>query len=393
MGWAASPYMLSYRTILFFVAALSGITISGLGKVRWPLVASIILVNIALWLMPRVLDILRKRNAEAELGAKQLQAGNYPEAEAALTAALGKAVRGGSSSAQVELLWGLAAAQRKQGKAFEGEQSIRAAMVLLSEADTTASKRHRARCLDLLAELAEDGRNYPQAQKLLQESIALEESLKRPSAELLAKRRQRLALAHVRARDFEGAAPQFARAVALHEQAFGPEHIETGKALSEIGIALEREGDFTEAVKTLERGIEIQRNALGPDTTEIAESVFHLAMAYDQSGNMARAAEQFERLLHICERTVGVDSGQGVVLFHLARLHLAMGRLASAEEYAVSAIPILEQDPKAEYASTFDTLASIYDNAGRSADAEEARRKARAAWRLVNGGRSREALA
>jgi tetratricopeptide (TPR) repeat protein len=385
--------MLSYRTILYLVGGLSILAISGMGGVRWSVVVSIIGLNVCLWLMPRVLDRLQRRNTDATLGLKQLQAGNYREAEEPLRRAVGQAVQRRSSSTQIELLWALAESQRKQGKTGEAEQSIRTAIVLLSEADTTANKRNKARCLDLLAELAVDGTNYPQAQQLLQESLAIEESLKRPDIEALAKRRQRLALAHVRAHDFEGATPHFARALELHEKAFGPEHIETGKALAEIGIALERAGDFVEAVKKLERGLEIQRKTLGPEATEISESVFHLAMAYDQSGNLERAAEQFERLLRICERTVGVDSGQGIVLFHLSRLHLALGRLASAEEYALSAIPILEQDPGPEYAAAFETLSGIYASAGRAGDAEEARQRARSAWKDVSKSRSREAMA
>src|SRR5260370_44457 len=86
----------------------------------------------------------------------------------------------------------------------------------------------------------------------------VEESLAKPDAERLAKRRQKLALAYHHAGDHAAAVPHFDRALELHEQAFGPDHSETGKMLSETGAALHKAGDHAEALRRLERALQIQ---------------------------------------------------------------------------------------------------------------------------------------
>src|SRR5207344_1160080 len=103
-----------------------------------------------------------------------------------------------------------------------------------------------------------DTGNHPQEQQILQESLKIEEGLPKPNQEVLARRRQQLALAFHYARDYAAAAPHFARSLELHEKAFGSDHAETGRMLTEFGAAQQREGNHAQALMNLERALRIQ---------------------------------------------------------------------------------------------------------------------------------------
>jgi tetratricopeptide (TPR) repeat protein len=71
---------------------------------------------------------------------------------------------------------------------------------------------------------------------------------------------------------------------------------------------------------------------------------------------------------------------------HLSRLSASLGRLARAEETALSAILILERSPGSKLAAALESLGAIYERADRRDDAaklyeraKEVRKFARAA--------------
>jgi tetratricopeptide (TPR) repeat protein len=370
--------MLPYRTILYIVTILSLLSVAGMRQIGSALFFSITMINISMWSWPHIAKWLKEKNKYALEGEKQLHAGNYKEAEAALLMAVDDAeLRRRRPLKRAELLSSLAEAQRRLGKFGEAEATAVQAMALVADGEAPS---RAAQCLDLLAGIHEDQGNYPQAQEFLLDSLKIEEELPKPNPRILARRLQRLALAHHLAGDYAGAAPHFARSLEQHERAFGAEHAETGKALSDLGIAMLREGKHEESTQKLRQALAIQESALGSDAPEVSDSVFHLALAYERAGNLEVAADVFERALALRERIVrGSNLEVGVVLYHLARVYLAMGKLARAEESAKSALAILERTPEPELASTYETLAAIYGAAGRSAEAHEAAKRAREA--------------
>ena len=241
--------MPSYRVILMVVSLLS-LLVAGLSEIRNSLFLTVGLMNLCLWTFPLIEKWKKRRNASSVEGERQLQVGNYPEAEQSLILALAEAEHQRTSvKKRASLLGSLAEAQRKQGKLAPAEQSLRQAMALVAELKGQGHEKY-GHCLESLAGIHQDSGNHPQEQQILQESLRLEEGLPKPNPERLARRRQKLALAYHNACDYSAAAPHFARSLELHEQAFGPSHEETGRMLTELGAAQQREGNHAGATKS-----------------------------------------------------------------------------------------------------------------------------------------------
>ena len=376
-----------YRALLIAVTVLSFLSVAGMREIRASLVVAILFINAFGWGWELFNKWNTRRNQLAVQGERELQVGNYSEAEKSLALALTEANSSGfSAGKRAAILRNLAEAQRKQSKFAEAEQTIQQAITLLPD----RSGQDGSQCadyLDLLADIYRDQGNYPQAQTILQESLKLEESLPKPDAERLAKRRQKLALAYHHAGDHAAAVPHFDRALELHEQAFGPDHSETGKMLSETGAALHKAGDHAEALRRLERALQIQEKTLGGDAPEVTQGLYHLALAYEDSGQLDQAAAQYERIVQLRRRQVaGNELELAEVFFYLARLYLMLNRLALAEEMAQSAILIMDRKPGPELASTLEILAKIYERSDRRKEAAAAKERARLILNSVGGG-------
>src|SRR5881296_1448043 len=128
--------MLSYRTILIIVTLLSLLSVAGMRQIGSALFFAIGMINVALWSWPRIDKALKKKNAHSLEGEKQLQAGNYKEAEAALLLAVADAeTRRRSSLKRAELLCRLAEAQRRLAKFGEAEATLLQAMELVADGE------------------------------------------------------------------------------------------------------------------------------------------------------------------------------------------------------------------------------------------------------------------
>jgi tetratricopeptide (TPR) repeat protein len=390
--------MLSYRTILVAVSVFSLLSIAGMRDVRTALLVAIVLINVFAWTWPLIERWSRRRNRLALEGERQLQIGNYSEAEKSLEAAAAEAIRRSASALkQAGILLRLAEARRKLGRLPEAEQTVRMAMPLVAGLKGPGRSQY-GYCLEMLAAISEDQGNYPQAQSLLREALGVEQSLARPGDEILAKRSLKLALAHHNAGDHEAATPHFADALELHERAFGPDHPETAAMLAESGSALSREGNHAGAADRLERALRIKEKTVGADSPEVVPILYPLALCREQSGRLEDAAAQLERILALRRRQVGAgEAEQAAVFCHLSRVYLGLGRMARAEETAQSAILTLERTPGAELQSALETLSKIYERSGRGAEAAAARDRAESIHKsssadLLDPLRSRQTL-
>src|SRR2546421_2263742 len=97
---------MSYRTILYVVLVLSLLSIAGMNEIRTSLVVTIGLINITIWVWPRIEKLIKKYRVNTAVGEKHLLVGNYKEAEQALSDALSEAERRNSSAAMRASLLG-----------------------------------------------------------------------------------------------------------------------------------------------------------------------------------------------------------------------------------------------------------------------------------------------
>jgi len=123
--------MLSYRVILMVVSLLS-LLVAGLSEIRNSLFLTVGLMNLCLWTFPLIEKWKRRRDASSVEGERQLQVGNYPEAEQVADSAVAERnTKRASVKKRASLLRNLAEAQRKQSKLAPAEQSLRQAMALV----------------------------------------------------------------------------------------------------------------------------------------------------------------------------------------------------------------------------------------------------------------------
>src|SRR6266850_1382027 len=102
--------MLIYRPILMMVTVLS-LIFAGFNEVRNSLGLTVGLMNLCLWSWPLIEKWKKSRDAHRAEGERQLQIGNYPEAEQSLLLALAEAERRPVSvKKRTGMLWNLAEA-------------------------------------------------------------------------------------------------------------------------------------------------------------------------------------------------------------------------------------------------------------------------------------------
>src|ERR1700674_2291175 len=88
-------------------------------------------IRLAAWATPRLQEWHRQRHMNRVEGQRHLDARNWTEAEKYLTIAL--AERRHSSKRRLDLLLGLAQAQRRQAKLVEAEQTVHVAIQLANQ--------------------------------------------------------------------------------------------------------------------------------------------------------------------------------------------------------------------------------------------------------------------
>src|SRR5258707_5204611 len=113
-------------------------------------------IRVAGWATPHIQKWHRQRRLNQTEGHRHLNARNWSEAELHLAAALGE--RRHSDKQRSELLLGLAAAQRGQGKLGEAEQNVRLA------AEVGRDHVSQVRALDALMDVQLAQEDYAAAQ-------------------------------------------------------------------------------------------------------------------------------------------------------------------------------------------------------------------------------------
>src|SRR5271154_3341463 len=123
----------------------------------------------AAWVTPHVKEWHRKRHQNRVEGERHLESGNYAEAERHLGVAIAEAEQRRYSIAKRNAMrLKLAEAQRQQGKLDDAERSARLAIE-----DAGADGALRGVALDALAEAQLQRKDYPGAEKGIEDAIQL----------------------------------------------------------------------------------------------------------------------------------------------------------------------------------------------------------------------------
>jgi tetratricopeptide (TPR) repeat protein len=302
-------------------------------------------------------------------GQRHLSARNWSEAEHHLTLALSE--RKHSGERRLDLLLGLAEAQRKQGKATEAEKTLETAIAL---AASSKNKVLQSKALDGLVEIQLDQKKYSEVEATIARIEALERH--KPDHKRLASSSRKLGTALLSSGRAEEAMKAFKRSAELSEKSFGAEHAETANALAELGAQYRATGNHAEAQRCLRRALEIHRATAGADSHAATQDLFHLASSLEETGDLQGAAGEFERVLALKERQIGGDREQTAeTQAHLAAIYMRAGRTSAARELLIHAIGVLrKKDERLEFA--LETMAEVEDLLNHAEEAQKWRDKA-----------------
>lgn len=327
-------------------------------------------IRLAAWATPHVQEWHRQRHVNRTEGQRNLEARNWTEAEKYLALAL--AERRHSAKRRVELLLGLAKAQRHTHKFAEAQQTV-------STAIEVATQNHalRSQAMEALVDIQLDQARYTEAETTITEIARLEGSQSKQDNARLARCSRKLGTVLLKSERHAEAMEAFHQAASLSEKAYGKEHVETANSLVELGALYREKGDHAEAQRHLRRAMHIHRGALGAESHEATQSLYHLAASLEESGDVEGAAEEFERLLALRARQVGADPQETAdAQVRLAVLYIQARRPAPARELLTQAIGVLEGKGGQRLAVALEAMASMDEQMGRTEDAKRLRERA-----------------
>jgi tetratricopeptide (TPR) repeat protein len=342
----------------------------------------------AAWAVPGLKAWSLERSANRTQGERYLRAREYVEAERYLKAAVKEADTLRHTVRKVQFRLQLAEAQRKQGKMEEAEKTIRTALEYTARISSASGY---VQCVDALAEVYHDSKDYPAMETALQEGVKIEAAMPHPDPVRMARRIHRLGTArHKNGRPEEAVAP-LEKALKLQEEMAGPDHLETGNLLAELGIIHRAQENHREAQKCLNRAMRIHEQTLGRESDEALRDLHHLAGSLEESGNIEEASALYERMLGQKQLVVGGDLEELAELqFGLAGIFIGWSNYARARELLAEAVGTFKRKKNSRLAVTYETIAHVEECCGRLREAVAERARAAKVWEACGKARRSE---
>jgi tetratricopeptide (TPR) repeat protein len=346
-------------------------------------------VKVASWTLDR-----NWHRSEAE---RHLKARNFLEALRHLTVAVDEAdTRNAPPKQRVRFRLELADAQRRTAE-LNPEQLATAESTVRQAIEIAAAESDReeyVNCLDALADVFADQKNYLALEKVEEQAIQQGAGLPHPDPLRMAKRVHRLAIARHKNGSTEEAVPALEKSIALHEKTYSPDGPEMASLLLEIGGIYFDQADYERAKECLRRSLRIRESIAGADSPEALEVTQKLATCYEESGDLDGAAQQYERCLMLKQRKLGVKNIEEVAVmqYSLANLHTGWGNLPRARELMTECIAAFRRDGGPRLAVAHELLAQIEERSGRFHGALKELESAAKVWEKCNPVRQLEVI-
>jgi len=319
---------------------------------RWPLAAVttiMMLIGVGMWL---VLREARARQLEAEVSAQTTAflIDLFEGADPSLS-------RGSGLSAQDLLDQGNA---RLHGET-RLQPTVRARLLrtvadsyvalghydraLAPAEDALTARRSTGTTIEIADSLDQVGNilrlkaDYPGAEPLLREALALRRDGLEADAPDTIDSLAHLAALHSAKGEFKSADALFAEAAKAAQRRFGEDSVITARHLDAYAGNLDDMGQRTEALALLRRALAIRERVLGGDHADVATTLQSLGVHLSASGHHDEAVLLLERALDIRTRIYG--SSHPLVAFteiDLAGAYAEQLRLAEAEDLAQKAL-------------------------------------------------------
>ena len=292
-----------------------------------------------------------------------LEAGHYPEAQAAARAALArlKSQGRGESMEATHFLNLLAEALRLGGEARSPEASAAAERSLaIRERDLGPDHPEVAISLQYVAGILQETGQYAEARGVLQRALAIEEKSLGPHSLATGRVLHSLANSFQDEGDLETARRHYERALAIFEDLPERPKPELARTLNNLGNVLADSSDPEGAAALHERALAIRTELHGPRHPDVATSLNNLATIFDEMGHTTRARELYERALDIREEVLGpVHPWVASTLNNLGVLLASVGDYDAARPLHERALAIREKAFGPDHPLVAEVLANL----------------------------------
>ena len=221
---------------------------------------------------------------------------------------------------------------------------------------------------------------YPQAERLLQQALALAEQMPGMDDLALADILHVLATIYWNQGRHAQAEPLTRRALTIRERILGTDHPSVADCYNHLGIIAVRQDRFAEAEAMYRRALAIYKHSLGAGHLLYANPLANLGLVYHHRGRYAEAEPLFQQALAISQAHLGGRHPYVALEFHhLGECYRLQGRYAEAEPLFQRALEIYEQALEADHpwrAYPLNGLADVYLAQGCYPEAEALVRQA-----------------
>jgi serine/threonine protein kinase/Tfp pilus assembly protein PilF len=156
----------------------------------------------------------------------------------------------------------------------------------------------RARLATILCEKAQ----YPEADAMIREAIAIQRGLGPAGHADLAASLTTLARSLKEQGHLDDARRIYEEALTLTRDAYGPAHMQVARVLGNLGGLVTKQGHFDEAQRMLEEALAISTKALGPDHIDVATSLNNLAGLMVEKSSLNEAVRLSREALAIMKK-------------------------------------------------------------------------------------------
>lgn len=301
----------------------------------------------------------------------------------------------GLSSPQLAVSLGnLGTLRASQERYQEAEELTRRALEIQAGASDPEEVAQRVTNLSNLATVLINLERFDEAEGILRQAVAVRTELSGPEDWSLAQLYNNLGMISYERGDYAAAADGFEQALVLARSHFDGDHPWIASMLNNIGglyWTLER---FDQAAPYLREAAAIRQKALPPDHPDVAMSLSNLAEVETQLQNYPAAETLLNDARRIQEQIDAVGFERAHVSMGFGRLYRQLGRLEESIDHFRTALELRMGSGGAEnqyVGEAWQELAESLELAGRSSEAEEARRHSEEIGARGSGAAAKEA--
>eukprot|EP00058_Branchiostoma_floridae_P020647 XP_002606137.1 hypothetical protein BRAFLDRAFT_88048 [Branchiostoma floridae] len=169
----------------------------------------------------------------------------------------------------------------------------------MRESVLDASHPDCAQSLHNLASLYVEKKEYAKAEPLYERALELRQQAFPADHPAVASTIRHLAAVYKKQNNFDKAEPLYRQALAMREKVFGDSHPSVATALVNLAVLQSNQGRHSDALPLYEKALQIYEDNFGPNNPRVAETLRNLAVLHYDLKNYETAANLYKRATEI----------------------------------------------------------------------------------------------